>query len=204
VWACDHIEEQLLPVDAWGVRYFVAKFEPRGEEKDIYRIIADEDGTEVETDPRIPGFPVTLEGGDFVQFEASSAFEVEASAPVAVVQYMAGSKYTGDVVSGIGDPAMLVVVPEVQFVDEFIFLTPEGYLQDWITIVASRGEGVTLDDEAIADDEWSAFPSGDMRWARVEVEPGVHHLQSNSPMGLTVYGYDDDVSYAYPGGAGVE
>lgn len=201
VWACDHIEEQILPVDAWGERYFVAKFEPRGSEKDIFRIIADEDGTEVTTDPGMPGFPATLDGGEFVEFETAAAFEVEASDPVAVVQYMSGSQYTGQFNGGIGDPAMLIVVPQVQFVDEFIFLTPEGYLQDWITIVASPGADVTLDEDAIDDDEWGDFPSGDMQWARIEVEPGVHHLRSDRPMGLTVYGYDDDVSYAYPGGA---
>ncbi len=200
-WACDHIEEQLLPVDAWGERYYVAKFEPRGDEKDIFRIIADSDGTEITTEPEVPGVPVTLAGGEFIEFEIASAFEVTASSPVAVIQYMSGSEYTGNVINGIGDPAMLVVVPEVQFVEEFIFLTPEGYLEDWITIVAPTHVEVYLDDVPVADDVWTAFPSGDMQWAWLEVEPGVHQLRSNVPMGLTVYGYDDDVSYAYPGGA---
>ncbi len=201
VWACDHIEEQLLPVDAWGKSYFVVKFEPRGSEADIFRIIADEDGTEVSTDPELPGFPVTLEGGEFIQFESDGVFEVEASDPVAVIQYMSGSQYTGDFNGGIGDPAMLVAVPQVQFVDEFIFLTPEGYLEDWITVVAHTDGDVTLDDDKISSSAWTDFPSGDMRWARVAVEPGVHHLKADRPMGLTAYGYDDDVSYAYPGGA---
>ena len=199
--ACDHIEEQLLPVDAWGERYYVAKFEPRGDEKDIFRIIADQDGTEVSTEPQVPGLPITLDGGDFVEFEIASAFEVTASVPVAVIQYMSGSTYTGNAFNGIGDPAMLVVVPENQFIDEVVFLTPDGYLEDWITIVASPGVEVFLDDDPVADDVWTSFPSGDMQWAWIAVEPGVHQVRSNKPMGLTVYGYDDDVSYAYPGGA---
>jgi len=199
-WACDHIEEQLHPIEAWGEHYYVVKFEPRGSEADIFRVIADEDGTEVTTEPELPGFPVTLDGGDFVEFEWGGDFEVESSDPVSLIQYMSGSQYTG-ALNGIGDPAMLVVVPSEQFVDEFIFLTPEGYLEDWITIVAGNQADVTLDDDPIDDSAWHEFPSGDRRWARVEVEPGVHHLHSDQPMGLTVYGYDDDVSYAYPGGA---
>ncbi len=202
VWACDHIEEQLHPIEAWGEHYFVVKFEPRGSEADIFRVIADEDGTEVSTEPELPGFPVTLDGGDFIEFESDGEFEVKSSDPVSLIQYMSGSEYTNvPLGSGIGDPAMLVVVPNEQFVDEFIFLTPEGYLEGWITVVAGNNSEVTLDDDPIDDGEWNEFPSGDKRWARIAVEPGVHRLHSDQPMGLTVYGYDDDVSYAYPGGA---
>ena len=202
VMACDHIEEQLFPVSAWGVHYFVVKFEPRKTEDDLFRIIADDEETLVETQPSIDGFPVTLNGGEFIEFVYDGDFEVTASQPVSVVQYMTGSQYCGPDLLAVGDPAMLVALPEEQFIDEYIFLTPEQYLDDYINVIAPKEiSSITIDDSEIDGSLWVDFPSGDYMRARVPVEPGTHHLQASQDVGVIVYGYDDDVSYAYPGGA---
>ena len=204
VGMCDHIEEQLFPVEFWGSHYYVARFEPRKTEKDVYRVMADEDGTAVDTIPSIDGFPITLGGGGFYQFEYDGDFEITANAPVSVIQYMTGSQYCGEDYTAIGDPAMVVVVPEEQFINEYIFLTPSNYMLDYITVVATSGAEVILDGEALDQSLWVDFPSGDGMRARVAVSPGVHHLTADRGVGVVVYGYDDDVSYAYPGGAALE
>jgi len=204
VGMCDHIEEQLFPTEHWGKHYFIVKFEPRKTEKDLFRIIADRDGTSVETTPQLPGFPVTLDGGEFVEFEHDADFEVEASDPVAVIQYMTGSQYCGEDYSAIGDPAMLIALPEEQFIDEYIFLTPKNYLEDYVTVIAPEGTDVTIDDDDLSGSDFEAIPSTDWERARIRLDPGVHHLKSTRPVGVVVYGYDDDVSYAYPGGAQLE
>lgn len=199
-YACDHIEEQLLPVSAWGERYLVVKFAPRANETDVFRVIADEDDTEVDIVPEIPGmFPVTLAAGEYVEFQYGESFEVNASKPVAVVQYMTGEDWNN---AGTGDPAMLMVTPEEQFIDEYIFLTPGQYAHDYISVVAPAGTDVTLDDDEV--DDWEEFEDDDYEWARVAVDPGVHHLTASRKVGLVVYGYDQYVSYAYPGGAQLE
>ena len=36
--------------------------------------------------------------------------------------------------------------------------------------------------------------------ARLKVGDGVHSLDASAPVGVVVYGYDDDVSYGYPAG----
>jgi hypothetical protein len=36
------------------------------------------------------------------------------------------------------------------------------------------------------------------------VTPGVHTLTASAPISITAYGYDCDVSYAYPGGLDLE
>ncbi len=201
VAACDHIEEQLFPIEHWGKHYFVIKFEPRKTEKDLFRIIADKAGTTVETTPALPGFPATLAAGEYVEFEHDADFEVEASEPVAVTQYMTGSQYCGQDPVAIGDPAMLVVLPEEQYIDEYIFLTPNNYLFDYVNIIADEDTEVTLDDDEVDSDEFKDIPSSDWKRARIELDPGVHHIKATRPVGVIVYGYDDDVSYAYPGGA---
>ncbi len=61
---------------------------------------------------------------------------------------------------------------------------------------------MTIDEEdEISSSAWEDFGSGDYMWARVAMEPGVHQLKADKDVGLVVYGYDSDVSYAYPGGA---
>jgi hypothetical protein len=202
VEACDHIEEQLFPTHAWGSEFYVAKYEPRKTEDDLYRIIADEDSTEVTTKPLLDGFPVTLDGGEFHQFVHDGDFELTSSSPVSVIQYMTGSQYCGDDGLAIGDPAMSVVLPLGQFIDEVIFLTPDRYMEDYINIVAPVDIGeIILDGDDLTSGDWTEFPSGTYKRTRIPATPGVHHLAASQPVGVTVYGYDNDVSYAYPGGA---
>ncbi|MFZ4580366.1 MAG: IgGFc-binding protein [Myxococcota bacterium] len=101
-WACetnadcpqtccaDHIEEQLFPVDAWGTSYVATKLQPRGAEKDAYRILASEDGTLVTTDPPQTAVPVLAAGGWF-EFESSQDFVLQSNKPVLVGQFMAST-----------------------------------------------------------------------------------------------------------------
>jgi hypothetical protein len=196
--ACDHIEEQLLPVDAWGTRYVAVKFSPRGSETDVYRVIADTAGTTVETDPALDGLPATLEAGQYLEFDTDQDFVLTASAPVAMVQYMTGSTW-GE--ADVGDPAMVVLVPEAQYLTEYMFLTPSGYEADYANIVARAGTEVSIDEQPLAASLWTELSSEDFMLARVRLEPGIHHLTADREVGLVAYGYDQEVSYAYPGGA---
>ncbi len=196
--ACDHIEEQLLPVQAWGTRYVAVKFAARGSETDVYRVIADTAGTTVETDPPLDGIPATLDAGQFLEFDTDQDFVLTASAPVAMVQYMTGSTW-GE--ADVGDPAMVVLVPQEQYLTEYMFLTPSGYQADYANIVARAGTEVSIDEQQVADSLWTDLSAEDFMLARVRLEPGIHHLTADREVGLVAYGYDQEVSYAYPGGA---
>jgi hypothetical protein len=68
-----------------------------------------------------------------------------------------------------------------------------------LNIVAKPGTQITVDGApmtaelvAIGGSEWAV--------AQVVVDDGVHSIEGDAPFGLTAYGYDCDVSYAYPGG----
>lgn len=92
--ACDHMEEQLPPLSAWGQHYLVAKSWPRGNAPDVVRILAAEDGTRVTVTPAVTTVPV-LNAGQFHEFEIKDHVEIEADKQVLVGQYLEGQNAPG-------------------------------------------------------------------------------------------------------------
>lgn len=222
---CDHIEQQLFPVDTWGREFIGAKFRPRGNEPDVWRVVAAEAGTVVQTNPSIPIVNGrTLGRGEYVEFVTDQDFVLTASRPVSLAQFMVGSAYPGpdngcdpsspfaddsgcaiawDSCGGtaIGDPAFLINVPTVQFRNDYLVLTPAQYQEDYFTIIARPGTTITIDGTALTTS--GAVVAG---WEviRVPAADGVHEISASQPVGLYAYGYDCDVSYAYPGGLNLD
>jgi hypothetical protein len=114
--ACDHLEEQLFPVETWGSQLVVTA--PRhpsgdGKAKTLIRIVADTDGTEITLIPALLP-PVTLSAGAFVEIDTDEDFLVNAgTARVGVFQYMEGVEEIG---GDDGDPAMGTVVRRARHV----------------------------------------------------------------------------------------
>jgi len=194
---CDHIEETIVPLRAWDRTYYVSKFQPRGTETDVYRVVAATDGTTITTEPTVGPFPV-LNRGEWYEFETTRDFELEASEPVLVVQYMKGSSQTGS--ADNGDPSMLTVVPARQYRPDYVFLVPDTYARDFINITFPVGATVILDDQPLSTA--TATPIGETGFMvlRSPISDGRHVLVSTEPVGLSVYGYDLNISYAYPAG----
>ena len=101
----------------------------------------------------------------------------------------------------LGDPAMALAVPVGKWQDSFVFVAPDKYLVDYVNIVAESGVNVTLDGNAV--DAWQVMDGG-FKTHRTLISDGVHTVEASGPATVTVYGYDNDVSYAYPGGARIK
>ncbi len=194
---CDHIEEKIFPIQAWDVEYFATKFQSRGVESDIWRIVASEDQTVITTDPPQISIPV-LNRGEFFEFASVQDFKIQSDKPILVAQYMTGSSTTQS--PDNGDPAMLLAVPARQFRRNYVFLVPDTYDDDWITITYPEGASPLLDGEPVNLDGSSPIGQSGFRVVRVHVEDGRHEVLSDLPVGVSVYGYDFNISYAYPAG----
>jgi hypothetical protein len=108
----------------------------------------------------------------------------------------------GSTCAPIGDPAMIYPVPVEQLRTSYVFLVPDGFVDDWATLYAPQGVSVMLDGKWIDE---AAFEAIDDRFRMVSVslEDGVHRIEADAPVGVIVYGFDDDVSYGYPAGTGL-
>lgn len=207
----DHVEHQMLPLWAWGRAYVVAPppaaQDPERPAPALYRLTGAFDGTALRYDFGPKGAPTTVNAGETVIFEADHPFAVYTLDPeksFALTQFLMSTEAADPSGSNLGDPAMTVVPAAAQMQRSYGFLVPEGYTDNYVTIVAPSAAKVVLDGEEVAVGNVAAELDGEKyRYANVRLEPGPHNISASDPISITVLGYDDWVSYAYTGGSGV-
>jgi hypothetical protein len=194
----DHLEEQMLPPSILGDHYLAVKTKPRGGEVDYWRIQAIDPGVSIVTDPPITGaHGKTLQArGDWLQVATDQSFEIAATGKIQVGQYLVSQESTDQVT---GDPSLILTVPIERYRDFYVVMVPDGYNADWVTVVRPAGVAVSADGSAIADGDFMPFVTG-WEYAYVALEPGIHKFDGDEPFGLVAYGYNNAVSYGYPGG----
>ncbi len=197
----DHLEEQLFPISAWGTRYMAVHSPPRGTEPDYWKVLAAEDGTRIVTNPSIPELDgITLNAGEFAEINTPQSFEIEATGPILVGQFLVSQQSAG-VSRTVGDPSFILSVPVTQFRPDYRVLVPDGYREDYLTVIRPVGAALVLDGAPITA-SFTPFGSREYEYAHLPLEPGPHALSSPDevPFGVLGYGYDGAVSYGYPGG----
>jgi hypothetical protein len=119
-----------------------------------------------------------------------------------------------------GDPETVNVIPPEQFLSSYMFFTDTTYGDTNLVLVrgpASDGSYKDVQLDCLGGTPvagWAAIGGSVLQYARVDVQlggapvgscdNGVHTITSESPFGLTVWGWDAAVSYAYPAGASVK
>jgi hypothetical protein len=206
----DHLEHQLLPMSAWSTEYVISpppRYDGKVDESNVVRILAAEDGTTLTYAPGAPaGAPTQLSAGDTAEFRTVEPFVLTASAPISVAQFLQSNgtlDYNG---AKPGDPAMWITPPVRQFQSHYVFLSPPGYSDNFVTITNRAGIGMELDGVQVTG---QFYVTGELDGAsymhiHVPVSAGVHVLTAEEPVGIAVFGYATDVSYAYPGGSGIK
>ena len=192
---CDHIEEQMLPLDYWGKQYVGAHSPKRGGEQHYWRVYGGEDGTVVTTNPPQPGTPIMLNKGQWKELVIANntSFLFESDKPFLPVQYLEGQ----DGGAGTGDPAMYQMIPVEQFLDSYAFVTGTGYSVHYAQIIRSKnGPEVKVDGAVVGN----YYAVGEYEVSDHTISEGGHLAESDAPFGITVVGYTGVTSYAYPGG----
>jgi len=208
----DHLEQQLFPVSTWGTIYVATKSWDRGQEKDIWRVMAAEDNTQVVLVPSQQGISVPiLNAGEWFEFESRNHFEIHSvdGKPILVGQFLAAQDAPEPNIAqqsqaedaGTGDPAFILAVPFEQYRDSAVILTPAEYEENFVNITCPTGSVVTIDGEEIPPAYFELVGSGTYSVYRHRItKAGAHTITSSEPAGVIVYGYDQYVSYGYTGG----
>jgi len=198
-YACDHLEEMMFPLETWGSQALMtAPRAPSGNSNaaSLYRVVSGATANFIGFEPEVHP-PVQLNTGEFVEFLSAQDFLVSGTAPLYVTQALL-SEHALDAQSG--DPALGSGIPINQWRSEYDFLVPETYSSNYLNLAAPKGAAVYLDGQLI--EAWEATSAAGHKVARLEAEPGSHHIESVGGVGfgITSYGYASYTSYLLPGG----
>jgi hypothetical protein len=203
--SCDHLEEQMFPVETWGSQYVVSSpAHPGGTGVAplLYRIVANTAATSITFTPASINGPVTLGAGEFMELTTDQDFLITAGSPIGVYTFMHGVESLGLalVVDGPGDPAMGTAIPQAPVRNNYAFLTPETYTSNYVNVVRGAGAEILLDGIAVTG--FTPIDTGSFEVARVPVNAGPHSIHSpgGQKFSITAYGYAAYTSYYYPGG----
>ncbi len=213
--ACDHVEEQIFPLETWGKDYIAARNPVRNQgnpENMVWRIIAAEDNTTINFDPPVTiGSEVTLNGGQMVQFEDTQDFAVTADDPILLAGYMIGCN--GANVPGCpGDPYMVQMVSVEQYQKDYVFLVDSSYDADFAKLVRPTGSMVEVACLGVVpENRWTTIGNSGFDWATIDMNPGeancttgTNEATSAQGFGIYVSGQSSAASYAYPGGLALQ
>jgi hypothetical protein len=207
----DHMEEQFFPKSVLGQSYLAIKSKPRVSsgsggtvEPDYWRIQAAEPNVTITTVPPIAGVSgkTLAKTGDWVEAVTNQSFEVTATGKIQVVQYLISQT---DTEQYTGDPSMIVAVPTERFRKSYVMNAPPledlfGKQQHWITVVKPPTAEIIVDGNPVPQAQYLAMGSGAWEYTYVGLAPGIHRIEGDEAFGLSAYGYNNAVSYGYPGG----
>lgn len=205
--ACDHLEEQLPPVETWGTDYVGAPLGDGGlVGTNIVRVIAGFDGTTVTVTPPQGGVGGGgLNAGELLQFDATTPFRVEATHAVMVAQYMVGQNTTTPAAAR-GDPSVTLLIPAEQYRSDYTFIMPTSYNastngQNHLMVIRPPGLAITLDGAPLT----ASFQAiGGREIGVALLDGGTHHIAAAMPFGVIAYGLGSYTSYATPAGLDLE
>lgn len=166
----DHLEEQLDPARTAGRRYVIGHSPNRTravlaagatgislvDEPEFVRVVAVAEGkVHVRTTLPKPDDDFVLDGpGGFREIVYRRDFALESDGAIHVADVQASQDAAG-VPRGLpgGDPSLLIVPPVEQYRADYVFLTPDKYAFDFVSIFAPKGtqllfDGAPFDDGA--------------------------------------------------------
>ncbi|XP_078613391.1 IgGFc-binding protein-like [Branchiostoma floridae x Branchiostoma japonicum] len=202
--ACDHIVEQIPPVDTWGQRFVTVPLAVR-RGGDIFRIVAARDGTQVNVTGHAPR---VLHSGRFWEMDVRSDVyqSITSSKPIMVLQYSKGQD--SDNINT--DPFMMYLPPTEQFAADYTFATVDAVgsvYTSYINIVIKTTEkaGLSYDGHPLpSSTRWVQIPGTDLSAAQLHItSTGTHKIKHTSAIvtfSLFYYGFSSYDSVGFPGG----
>lgn len=194
--ACDHVEEQLPPVESWGRAAVVPALQQRIGVGSYVRILSLTGDNLLIFDPPSTHAAVRLGARQVLDLPVERSFLVRGEGRFLVAQFMASQGGGG---TRSGDPALVYQPPVDLWRRRFRFDMPESYTRRYLEAAAPRGATVLLDDVPLRG---TPQPAGPYDVWHAEVSPGVHTVRSadDAPLSLTWSAVGEYVSFLTTGG----
>ncbi|GBD06531.1 hypothetical protein HRbin21_00325 [bacterium HR21] len=180
--ACNHLVEQLPPVQSWGRHYYVGKL--RWRSRYVVRVVAHYPNTQVFINDR----PILrLGAGEFWEQTFTENVQITADKPILLAQFSEGYQ-NGD---SVGDPMMLLLTPSQQFLPSYRFATPvQGEWRHFLNLVVPLSAVSSLRfDGAPIRANFEPVGKSSYAIAQIEIPYGSHVVEADEPFGLYAYGF---------------
>ncbi|MEO5584339.1 MAG: T9SS type B sorting domain-containing protein [Flavobacteriales bacterium] len=192
--ACDHANEQMMPVNTWGTVFHTV---PLGNLTAWgYRILASEDNTLVTVDG---GAPINLNAGASHQvLNTVQPVCISGNKPISVTQMM-----QGQTCAGIGDPSLLMLMPDDRMSTSVQFTTlfsTQSVIGHFISVVTPTGaiSQLMLDGSPVSAAMFSTYPAcAGLSYAKIFITAGTHRISSAAGFLAYAYGLASGESYMY-------
>lgn len=192
--ACDHVNEQMIPVNTWGTDFHTV---PLGNLSAwAYRVLANEDNTLVSIDG---GGAVSLNAGQTHQvLNSSQPVCITSDKPISVTQIMQGATCAGS-----GDPSLLLLTPDDRISTSAQFTTlfsTQAVMGHYVSVVTPTGaiSQLQLDGSPVSPALFSTYTAcAGYSYAKVFVTAGTHRLSSPAGFLAYAYGLASGESYMY-------
>ena len=221
---CDHTEQSIPPVRAFGYEYAAVQHKPRGAvDPTRWRVVAAADGTTLTFDPPGVHAPISLDLGGWSEITSQTPFVVRSqdnAHPFLVTAHMTGSSQVGSPsATDPGDPDTVLIIPPPQYMKRYVFLSDATYPTTNLVVVRQkRPDGtypdVNLDCAGVLGGWTDVDSAGQYQYTRQDLSTGnfqpvgscnngVHTMESDEPFGLWVWAWGDGSTGMSPFSANV-
>ncbi|MCX6156330.1 MAG: IgGFc-binding protein [Candidatus Kapabacteria bacterium] len=191
---CNHLVEQMPPVNAWGKHFYIGKFQSRS--RYTYRVLAHEANTKIFENNKLVRI---LGPGKYYENICKNPVQITADKPVLVAQFSHG--FLADDL--VGDPMMILVSPTLQFLNKYRFATPmNGDWEHYINVVIPTKaiKTMLLDNKPQEDSNFSQLGLSRYSVGNFKVRYGTHTIAAGAPFGMYSYGFSHNDAYGTMGG----
>lgn len=207
----DHIFEQALPVDSWGLKFAVTT--SQGRARDFVKVTSSGDNNTVKRNGQTIA---TLSRGEsfvFDLYSSEGSCFIETTMPSVVYLYnTTGEEPMEPYGSVSGDPSMAWIPPVEQRIDEITFCTFDSDYEfasidsHYVNIVVESDDvgHVYFDGALISANSFQPVRgTTEYSYVRKNISHGTHHLSCETGLIAHVYGFGQARGYAYCVGANV-
>lgn len=199
---CDTLLEQAIPTSNLSKDYLLTA--SKGSQlatnrSDLVRVIATQNGTQVKRDGVVVA---TLNAGDNFEFllAQNTGSKIEASAPVAVAQYLTGGGGANT------DPAFSYVPGADTWLKSYRLATPSGasaFIDNYASLVVNTADlaSLMLDGAAVNTSGFSAIGTTGFSRGNVTLPVGLFDLSGSNPFLVMLGGGSSADSYFTYGGS---
>ena len=197
--ACNHICEEMMPINTWGKQYITVPLKTRT--SDVFRIVGQQNGTIFTING---GFPQGLNAGGIYEEDIAGPTFIDSNYPISVAQFSKGAGGGGFTDA---DPFMIMINPLEQTIRRIVFnsFTSSVITAYYVNLVTRTAftNLVNLDGANISASFLPVPGNPTYSYAQLTIAQGNHILGSDSGLIANVYGYGFYESYGYIAGSTV-